>query len=164
MYATTQDLIDRFGEVELIQLTDPDNLAIGQAKVDRALVDAHALADGWLGKAYTLPLTGCVKPAPVPGDPGATELVPAPQLTRIVCDVARYYLYDDLAPDSEIVRRFNRATQELKDIAEGRAQLTCPWGGAPGTLLAADATPTGGEILYDFRPRQITTDVDEGYR
>lgn len=164
MYATVQDLIDRFGAAELIALTDPDNLAIGQDKADRALQDAHALADGWLSRVYALPLAGCTKPAPQPGNPQATEQVPPPQLTRIVCDVARYYLYDDLAPESEIVRRFTRATKELQDIAEGKAQLSCPWGGAPGQMLSADAAPGGGEVWFDFRPRQVTPDVDGGYR
>lgn len=164
LYATVQDLVDRFGETELIQLTDPDGRAVDAAKVELALQDARALADGWLCQVYALPLAGCTKPAPTPQDPQATTQVAPPQLSRLVCDVARYYLYDDLAPESEVVRRFNRAAQELKDIAEGRAQLTCPWGGAPGQLLSADAAPGGGEVWFDFRPRQVTPDVDGGYK
>ena len=164
MYATLQDLIDRFGERELIQLTDPDNLAVQAAKVERALQDAHALADGWLARVYALPLAGCVKPAPTAQNPQATVQVPPPQLTRIVCDAARYYLYDDLAPDSEVFRRFKQAQDELKAIAEGKQQLMCPWGGAPGQLLAADTGAAGGEVWFDFAPRQITRDVDGGYR
>ncbi len=163
MYATVQDLIDRFGERELIQLTDPDQLAIGQVKVDRALADAHALADGLLARVYRLPLTGCVKPAPTPDDVHATVLVPPPQLVRIVCDVARYYLYDDLAPESEIVRRFKQAQTELQAIADGAAQLMCPWGGEPGAPLTSGALGEG-ETYFGFSPRSITDDNAGGYR
>lgn len=39
-YATVQDMIDRFGEAELIQLTDLDLLAVQAPKAQRALDDA----------------------------------------------------------------------------------------------------------------------------
>ncbi|TAN12916.1 MAG: DUF1320 domain-containing protein [Burkholderiaceae bacterium] len=162
-YATQQDLIDRFGEPELIQLTDPENqAAIDPARIDRALADATALADGLLGKIYALPLAGCTKPDPQPGNPGATAQVPPPQLTRICCDLARYYLYDDLAPDAEVYRRYKAATVELQAIAGGSARLVCPWGGEPGAF--ASRGETAGETLADFAPRGIGRDVDEGYR
>ncbi len=162
-YASVQDMTDRFGARELIQLTDPDQLAIVPAKVERALGDAHALADGLLSRVYRLPLTGCVKPAPTEGNPQATVTVPPPQLVRIVCDVARYYLYDDLAPESEIVRRFKQAQAELQAIADGKAQLMCPWGGAPGAPLTSGALGEG-ETFYEFSPRKITDDSAGGYR
>ena len=97
-YATVQDMIDRYGEPEMIQLTDPDIVAVQAPKTERALADAQAFADGFVGRVYRLPLPGCSKPAPVPGEPHAVQFVPPPQLTRIACDVARYYLYSNLAP------------------------------------------------------------------
>lgn len=158
-YASVQDLIDRFGEAELIQLTDPDaQAAVQTARVQRALDDAQALADGYLGRVFALPLAGCAKPVGV----GAVEYVPPPQLTRIVCDVARYYLYDDLAPEAEVYRRFKNASAELQAIADGKAVLGCPWGGTPGE--PAGAGPVAGETLYDFAPRAIGGDVSGGYR
>lgn len=159
IYATVQDMIARFGEPEMIQLTDPDDQAAVQpARIQLKLDDARALADGYLGRVYALPLTGCAKPVGV----GAVEHVPPPQLTRIVCDVARYYLYDDLAPESEIYRRFKQATAELLAIAEGRTALVCPWGGEPGQ--PADSAVAGGETWHDFAPRQIGRDVSGSYR
>ena len=106
---------------------------------------------------YALPLTGCAKPVGV-----AVELVPPPQLTRAVCDIARYYLYDDLAPESEVYRRFKTATAELQAIADGKAVLVCPWGGEPGA--PANGAIGGGETWHDFAPRQIGREVDGGYR
>ena len=159
IYATVQDMIDRFGEPEMIQLTDADDLAaVKPSRIELKLGDAHALADGYLGRVYALPLTGCAKPVGV----GAVEHVPPPQLTRAVCDIARYYLYDDLAPESEVYRRFKQATAELQALAEGSTALVCPWGGEPG--LPADSAVTGGETWHDFPPRQIGRDVSGGYR
>ena len=43
-YATVQDMIDRYGEPEMIQLTDPDILAVQASKAQRALDDAQACA------------------------------------------------------------------------------------------------------------------------
>ena len=158
-YATVQDMIARFGEPEMIQLTDPDaQAAVQPARIELKLQDAHALADGYLGRVYALPLAGCAKPTGV----GAVEHVPPPQLTRIVCDVARYYLYDDLAPESEVYRRYKQATTELQAIADGKAQLMCPWGGQPGQ--SADSGPAAGETYHAFAPRQIGRDVDGSYR
>jgi len=158
-YATVQDMIDRFGEPEMIQLTDPhDQAAVQPARIQLKLDDAHALADGYLGGVYALPLRGCAKPV----GPGQVQYVPPPQLARIVCDVARYYLYTDLAPESEIHRRFKVATGELQDIASGKTRLVCPWGGEPGDTAAAG--PASGETLYHFAPRQIGGDVSGGYR
>ena len=157
-YATVQDMIDRYGEPEMIQLTDADDLAaVKPSRIELKLGDAHALADGYLGRVYALPLTGCAKPVGV-----AVELVPPPQLTRAVCDIARYYLYDDLAPESEVYRRFKTATAELQAIADGKAVLVCPWGGEPGA--PANGAIGGGETWHDFAPRQIGREVDGGYR
>ncbi|MBF9263604.1 MULTISPECIES: gp436 family protein [Comamonadaceae] len=161
-YATVQDMIDRFGERELVQLTDPDILAVQAAKAQRALDDAQAFADGFVGRVYRLPLPGCSKPAPVAGNPGAVQLVAPPQLTRVVCDVARYYLYDDLAPEHEVYLRYKAAERELGQIAEGKAVLSCPWGGAPGVLVAGDA-PGDAEVVFGFSPRQVTDDSMRGY-
>lgn len=159
-YASVADMVDRFGEPEMIQLTDPDSLSAVQAgRVQLKLDDAHALADGYLARVFALPLKGCAKPV---GGVGAVEYVAPPQLKRIVCDVARYYLYTELAPESEVYRRFKAAMGELQAIADGKARLMCPWGGEPGD--SASSGPAAGETYYDFAPRRIGRDVDEGYR
>lgn len=161
-YAAVQDMVDRYGEPEMIELTDPDIMAVQAPKAERALADAQAFADGFVGRVYGLPLAGCSKPAPVPGNPGAVEHVAPPQLTRVVCDVARYYLYSDLAPEHEVYLRYKAAERELGQIAEGKVVLSCPWGGVPGTLVAGDA-PGDAEVFFGFSPRSITDDSMRGY-
>lgn len=163
IYATAADMQLRYGQAELIQLTDPDGQAVQTDRLQRALEDAQAFADGYVGRVYQLPLTGCAKPAPVPGNPGALALVPPPQLTRICCDVARYYLYDDLAPEHEVAARYKAAERELLAIAEGRATLACPWGGAPGQALA-EGSAGDGETWYAFSPRSVTDEAAGRYR
>lgn len=160
-YASVQDLTDRFGAPEMIALTDPDNLALNTARVQRMLDDAQAYADAFVGRVYRLPLAGCAKPATVPD--GAPELVVPPQLTRIVCDVARYYLYDDLAPEHEVYLRYKAAEKELQAIASSAAVLACPWGGAPGALVANDPL-ADGEVVYAFSPRSSTDDSLRSFR
>lgn len=161
-YATTQDLIDRFGERELVELTDPDLEAVQPEKVARAIADAQAFADSYIARVYRLPLTGCVKPAPVPGDPHATELVPPPQLVRIACDVARYYLYHDLAPEHEVYIRYKAAERELVAIGDGKATLVCLWGGQPGALVQGDL-PGEAEVFHGFSPRHMSDEDLAGY-
>jgi hypothetical protein len=112
-----------------------------------------------VARVYRLPLLGCAKPVVTPG---VIDYACPPQLTRIVCDVARYYLYDNLAPEHEVYLRFKAASQELQAIANGATVLTCPWGGAPGALVASD--PLGdAEAYYSFGPRRITDDSAGGY-
>lgn len=162
IYATVTDMVARFGELELIQLTDMDNIppsTIDTTRVDVKLGDACAFVDGYVGQVYRLPLQGCAKPLTVPG--AAIEYVPPPVLTRITCDLARYYLHDDLAPENEVYRRYKAAVKELEAISNGTSMLSCPWGGSPGALVGADAQQ-GSEVAYSFSPRQITDDM-RGY-
>lgn len=105
-YASQQNLIDRFGEDELIQLTDRDNLgAIDAAVVARALADADAEINGYLSTRYTLPLS------PVPA-----------VLEKLACDIARYQLFENAV--TEIVKeRYENAIRFLKDVAAGKVTL-----------------------------------------
>lgn len=162
VYATVDDLIDRFGEAEMIGLTDPDNTAVQSARAQRKLDDAHALANGYVGMAYRLPLAGCAKPAPQPGNPQAVEYVAPPLLTRLVCDIARYYLYDDKSTD-EVLKRYEQAKQELLHISQGKATLACPWGGVAGDPLSADPQAGGCEVGYSFPARQMTDETLRGF-
>lgn len=159
-YASLTDMTARYGERELIQLTDPDNAAIDVARVELKLDDAQAVVDASVGRVYRLPLRGCLKPATVPGAEPTYEV--PPQLKRIACDLARYYLYDDAAPEEEIYRRFKAAKAELDAIAAGGTVLACPWGGSAGDLVGSDAQ-SGSEVLFSFSPRQITDDSTRGF-
>lgn len=105
-YASQQNLIDRFGEDELIQLTDRANTGlINSTVVARALADADAEINGYLSTRYTLPLS------PVPA-----------VLEKLACDISRYQLFENSV--TEIVQeRYENAVRFLKDVAAGRVTL-----------------------------------------
>ena len=163
IYATLADLVARFSQRELAQLTDLDNIPpseVDAVLVDTKLADASAFVDGYVGQMYRLPLRGCTKPTGV----NMVEQVPPPVLTRLTCDLARYYLYDDLAPENEVYRRYKAALAELGNIASGKTLLACPWGGSAGDLVgAADAQSGGAETFSSFGGRSITDDTLRGF-
>ncbi len=109
-YAAQQDLVDRFGQLELIQLTDRTNrppTTVDAAVVGRALADADALIDGYVGKVYDLPLS------PIP-----------PVLTKMAADVARYFLHGKAADkDGPVARAYDQAVAWLKDVSRGLVKL-----------------------------------------
>jgi phage gp36-like protein len=105
-YASQQNLIDRFGADELIELTDRDGLDVIDATViDRALADADAEINGYLASKYTLPLST------------------VPQILQAyTCDIARYRLHDE-NPKEIVVERYKDAIRYLKDVVSGKASL-----------------------------------------
>lgn len=116
IYAQVSDLVERFGEQEIRELTDraaPPAGVIDPAIAERALADADAEIDTYLAAHYRLPFG-----APVP-----------PVLTRLACDLARYRLWDDQAPP-EVRARYEDARRLLEALAAGRVSLGPPAGEA----------------------------------
>lgn len=105
-YCTGQDLIDRYGEEELLQLADRDGDGVADTAVlDQVIADASAEIDGYLAVRYALPL------AEVPS-----------VLVRIACEIARYHLYEDHATET-VQDRYANAVKFLKAAARGEVQL-----------------------------------------
>lgn len=107
-YAALQDLIDRYGERELIEVADRDEPPAGApdpAIVQRALDDATAEVDAYLATKY------------------ATPLVTVPNaVLSATCVISRYRLHDDKATE-KIRTDYEDAIRWLKDISAGRALL-----------------------------------------
>ena len=141
-YVTQQDLIDRFGEAELIQLTDRTNLpasTIDSTVVSAAIADAENLADSYLAKRHVLPLN------PVPD-----------VLTPVVANLARYALFGDHADkDNAVTRNYRDAIGWLKDVASGTVQLE-----AEG---AAAAQPRGGQVQISAPTKVFSRDSLSGF-
>jgi len=105
-YAVQQDLVDRFGQKEILELTDRTNTGnIDATVVGRALADADARINGYLQVRYVLPLASA--PAVLVG---------------IASDIARYYLFDDKATD-QVTQRYKDAIKFLQDVASGAASI-----------------------------------------
>lgn len=128
-YATQQDLVDRFGSDELIQLTDRGNLGVIDVTVlNSALVDADAEINTYLVSRYALPLA-----------------VVSPILTRFAADIARYQLYDTRASE-QVLQRYKDAIAFFKQIATGNASL--------GTdSVSAEIVGQGGDVQMFASPR-----------
>ena len=119
-YAVKQDLIDRFGERELVQVTNPetpDAEAIDDTVLTRALSDADAEIDGYLIGRYELPF----------------DTAPA-VLVRSACDIARYHLYDDRVTE-QVQRRYDDVVKFLAAVSKGDISLG---------VDVADAPTSGG--------------------
>jgi phage gp36-like protein len=138
-YATKQDMIDRFKELELIQLTNEvvePATVIDDTVLGRVLADADAEIDGYLVGRYALPL------ATVP-----------PVLTPLACDLARYRLYDDRATE-QVTKRYDDAVKMLRLIAKGDVSLG-PNGSTPapqvgGPTVVANDRVFSADTLKDY--------------
>lgn len=107
-YATTSDLPLGWGDSETTRSADRDeDGAADPGAIQRALDDASAEMDGYLGKVYKLPLN------PVP-----------PILRRMCCDIAIYRLSGTIAPlTKEKRQRYEDAIAQLEKIADGELAL-----------------------------------------
>ncbi len=122
-YATKADMLKRFGEAELIALTDRENAGV---VADSLVADAIASAEGeinpYLQAQYALPLTD------------------VPIVVRdFTCDVARYRLCGGEVVETEEVRtRYEDAIAFFRRVAEGKVSL--------GLTLANQPTPSVGMV------------------
>ena len=133
-YATQTDMIDRYGERLLINLTDREDAptgAIDSVALCKALDDATAEIDSYIGRRYVVPLTE----------------VPSTVVT-ITCILAIWALhtYD---PDPKIEKDWKAALARLRDIAEGRMAI-------PGAAGVEPATTGGGGARTTDRERPFT--------
>lgn len=132
-YAVKQNLIDRFGNTELAQLTDrTSGVTIDDAVLNKALNDADAAINGYLTVKYTIPIT------PVPAI-----------LERFGCDIARYYLYEDRVTE-QVKRRYDDAIAYLKGVANGTVNL--------GVDAANQAPASSGGPEFSAPDRVFTGD------
>ena len=122
-YAGVQDMIDRFGQVEMIRLTTPADQDMDTVQADpvtRALEDASAVIDGYLRRRYQVPL----------------DLVP-PEIRRACCVLARFDLSTgDQREASE------RTTQDRKDAVAWLTQIS------KGDVLLPLAEVTPGDQSF----------------
>jgi phage gp36-like protein len=128
-YATKQALLERFGDDEVTQLTDQ----LGQGDVDdvlltRVIADADSEIDSYLSVRYALPLA-----------------TPPPVLTRLACDIVRFLLYKNAAPEI-VVKRYQEAARMLRAIAAGEINLGVE--SSAGIEVEAGAEFEGDERVF----------------
>lgn len=122
MYCTKQNMIDRFSEGELIQLTDRAHTdEINDTVLNQAIEDAGGEIDGYVVAAGYTP----------PFDPVPRILV------AYACDIARYRLYDDQASE-QVTNRYNDARKFLRALADGKVRLD-----------AREPDPGAGSVTFE---------------
>jgi len=109
-YATPSDMIARYPNRDLVQLSneDPTQTAVNQAPLAQALNDASAEIDGYLESRFALPLAD--SPA---------------VLNRLACDIAMYRL-QSLRPLHDLAdarKRYEDAVALLVRVARGEVTL-----------------------------------------
>lgn len=103
MYATTEELITRYGQDELLQLAcqADDESQIDDKVVKTALIDAYELINSYVAVKHALPLS----------------VVPE-VLKRINCELARYFLYKGVKPE-DLEKTYEKNIRYLRDVAQG---------------------------------------------
>lgn len=139
-YATQAELLERYGESMLIDLTDradPPANVIDATVVARGLTDADAEIDGYLATKYALPLQA------------------TPDLVRnLALAIAIYKLHRNTVSD-KVRQDYEDARSTLKLISEGKMRLNAagiePAGnGASGVQITDRERPLTAENLKGF--------------
>lgn len=107
MYASVANMVERFGNTEMIRLSMPEDReteTLDPAKIEVALIDATALIDGYLRGRYKVPL------ATVPMD-----------VVRAACILARYDLAkgERVEPTEQMRLERKEVILWLENIAKG---------------------------------------------
>lgn len=156
MYASIAELRASLDDQALLTLVDDEGeryTATGelrakqQTRVTKALEDASAEADAYIGQRYDLPL---------PSTP--------PVLRGKVVDIAVWNLFArrGLGEADEVVReRYKNAVKWLEQLAVGKVSLPLPAsGGGDGS---GGSTPQSGSASIRSQPRKFTRDSMEGF-
>jgi phage gp36-like protein len=129
-YATQADLEARYGAEEILQLADRNRDGVIDAGViDRALADADAEINGYLGGRYQLPLAD------------------VPQIINVyACDIARFRLYNDLATE-EVRKRYEDAIKFMRMAGEGKVRIGPASSGAEPSQAGGAEIESGGRVF-----------------
>lgn len=132
---TRQDLIDRFGEGELVVLTDREGRGVIDDEVlNRAIEDAEAETTAYIQAA------GLVLPSP-------------PKVLVIkVCDIARYYLHDN-GETQVVLDRYKQAIAWLRDVVRNPRLLDPDAVVADAKPSACAVRPNVPEDNWEIAPR-----------
>jgi len=129
-YCTQSDLVDRFGLEEVTEASDRLQVgAIDKGVLSDAIADGDATINGYLRGIYQIPVEG------------------SPELTRIACDLTRFYLWG-IHPPEHVEERYKAAIAYLKDVAKGLVTLDA-------TLAETEASGPSAPVVK--APDQVFT-------
>jgi phage gp36-like protein len=149
-YASATDMITRYPNRDLVQLTneDPAQTTVNTAALDQALTDASAEIDGYLQSRFTLPLT----------DPPAV-------LPRLACDIAMYRM-QSLRPLHDVAdarKRYEDAVELLVRVARGQVTLGLAADNTTPAAAGSAVTQAGGDSSGALPTRVFDRGSLKGY-
>ncbi|MDP2331812.1 MAG: DUF1320 domain-containing protein [Reyranella sp.] len=137
-YATSDDMIERFDEAQLIKVASivvDEEDTLDTEKIGRAIAGADAIVDLHLRGRYAVPL------ATVP-----------PEILGISCDIARYKLYGDATNAPEAAKdAYLAAMKMLVSIRDGDAVLDAPAASASDPAATAGGVELAGDAPFFTR-------------
>lgn len=129
-YCTYNDLVNAFGENEIVQLSDRDRDGLpDDGVIEEAISFADSHIDGYLREQYLVPLAN-----------------PPRNLVGMACDFARYRLYQD-QPTELVQSRYDVGCFWLKDVARGLVQLDVV-DPAVATIAYSTKTPVFTRLVW----------------
>ena len=140
MYATQAGMVARFGQKEVVALTDRDFTGvIDEAVLTTALEMSGYEIDGYLGGRYNVPMDN-----------------PPPILIGFACDIARYRLCGTggVQATDEIRDRYKDAIRFLEHVAAGRVTL--------GGLPEGSSATTNNQVRFVSGAKSFGRDTTNG--
>lgn len=139
-YATQSDLINQFGEAEVISISDRGLTGVVDTiVVEGGLQRASDMMDSYLAARYTLPLT----------------IVPQ-MLVDICCEIARYKLLGAEATETDAARnRYKDAVRLLEQVRDGKLDI--------GLSVSGQAAPQSASIQVSSNVRVFDANSLSGY-
>jgi phage gp36-like protein len=150
MYATSADLIARYGQTEIIRLTTPDGedpVAVDEGRANTALTSASARVDGYLRARYAVPVAA----SPI-------------EIKDAVCSIARFHLAhgEQREPTEQMRKAYEDAIGWLKLVAMGTVLLDLPQPSSSPTSGDASGMQSASGARVQDRPRD-TPSMYKGY-
>lgn len=135
MYATPQDMIDRFGLTEMLRLSRPEDRGaetVDETKINSAIEDASATIEGYLRGRYQLPIQ-----------------TPPKEIIRATCHLARHDLADtgQSNPSDHMITSRKEIMSWLKQISAGAVYID-----APAEKANSSKNPVSGARFSDRDP------------
>jgi len=145
MLATVADMIARFGEVQIVRLSNPEDkaaIAPDEVKVNTALNDATSTIYSYIRGRYLVPIA-----------------TPPEDLVRAACILARYDLANTerVSPSKEMTEARAEVIKWLENVSKELVHLDI-------TLASpAQANAVGSGPRISDRPRTVTAETLRGY-
>lgn len=136
MYCSQTDLLERINQATLISLSNDEDspTEVDASVVARAIADADAEIDGYVGTRHTVPLS------------------PVPDLVRkMSVELAIYHLYSRrMGAPEEWRKRYEDNVRLLRDVSAGKVSL-----GEDDP----SSTPVAKPVTYDGQERVFNRDT-----